>query len=61
MVKISNKGLRQEIKLRKYKRRLKLYKLDSCNALRTTSKPCSCFICKGDRFDRKLKHKNKEQ
>lgn len=28
--------------------------------LKTTSKPCSCYMCSEPKFNRKIKHKNKE-
>lgn len=53
----------------KFKKRLKNYRINpevmlsteakSVNyALKTTGKPCSCFICSGQKYSRKTKHKN---
>lgn len=56
-----NKARRFELKILKYKKRLKIYNLENCNSLRTTSKPCSCFLCSGDKYKRKIKHKNNEK
>lgn len=63
-----NKKLRQEIKVRKYNRRLKLYGYDklppnilaasNSNTLRTTSNPCNCWMCKGESYKRAVKYKS---
>lgn len=62
---------KQERKLKgfhKFKKRLQNfgYKIEDVNrpdfnlhAFKTTGKPCSCWMCKGEKFDRKEKHKNK--
>ncbi len=62
---MKNKGLRQEVKMRYFKRRLKIYQYDkirevvavNSNVLRTTGKPCSCPMCRGERYSGKTKHK----
>lgn len=46
----------------KYKKRLRNYNLkeeDNHYELKTTGKPCSCWVCKNEKFSRKIKHKNK--
>jgi hypothetical protein len=46
-----------------YRKRLKKYGLKeedgNVHAFRTTGKPCSCFACRGEKYSRKTKHKNK--
>ncbi len=64
---MKNKAHRQEVKMRKYKRRLVLYgytklpaeilEKSNLNSLRTTSNPCNCFMCKGESYSRKEKYK----
>jgi|GEM_PF-5051239 len=62
---MKNKALRQEIKTRKYHRRVKLYSMDkvtdgivpNTNALRTTGNPCNCWMYKGEHYNRKHKHR----
>jgi hypothetical protein len=44
-----------------YRKRLKKYCLnekDGHYAFRTTGSPCSCESCAGEKYNRKLKHKN---
>ena len=60
-----DKARRTQLKLLKFKKRLKLYgikitDLGNHNAFRTTGKPCSCFMCSPIKFSRKKKHKNSE-
>jgi hypothetical protein len=62
---------KQERKLKgKYKfiKRLKKYGYKAADAFKenynlwvfkTTGSPCSCWMCRGDKFNRKIKHKNK--
>lgn len=60
-----NKRLRHKIKMRKFKKRLRVYELDrmprefpaNTNAFRTTSCPCNCWMCKGESYKRTQKHK----
>ena len=60
-----NKARRHELKMLKYKKRLKKYglieKVDKDNtnftAFRSHGKPCSCWMCSGPKFNRKMKHK----
>ena len=43
-----------------YRKRLRKYGLkeeDEHHVFRTTGKPCSCFICKNEKYNRKEKHK----
>jgi hypothetical protein len=43
-----------------YRKRLKKYGMteqDGWHTLRTTGKPCSCFMCKNLKYNRKEKHK----
>lgn len=43
-----------------YRRRLRKYGMtekDQWHALRTTGKPCSCYMCKKEKYNRKEKHK----
>lgn len=62
---MKNKGWRQEVKMRHFKRRLKMYGYDqlpeglpaNSNPFRTTGKPCSCWMCRGESYSRKIKHK----
>ena len=53
----------------KFKKRLKNYRVGSKEminvdspainyALKTTGKPCSCYLCSGKKYNRKIKHKN---
>lgn len=61
-----NKKRRQEIKMLKYKKRLKNLGLMDLNddnkanlyALRSHGKPCSCGLCRNEKYSRKIKHKN---
>jgi len=44
-----------------YRKRLKKYgfnESDGQHAFRTTGKPCSCYMCRNERYNRKQKHKN---
>jgi len=55
-----NKGRRQELKMLKYKKRLKQYGLKDGEgkfyAYRSHSCPCSCFMCSNHKYNRaKLK------
>lgn len=57
-----NKGRRQELKMLKYKRRLKIYNVVKEIALNNNSKvwyalrshgaPCSCYLCSHDKYQR---------
>lgn len=52
-----DKGRRHEIKMLKYKRRLKLYRLKEAPnanlyAFRSHSAPCSCWCCKSPKYKR---------
>jgi hypothetical protein len=63
-----NKQERKLKGLNKFKKRLKNYgyKIEDINktnynlyCFKTTGKPCSCWMCKGEKFNRKEKNKNK--
>lgn len=62
-----NKAHRVEIKQRKFINRLKLYGFYkelgkpnvNFNCYRTTSTPCSCHMCQGGSYSRKIKHKKR--
>jgi hypothetical protein len=62
-----NKQERKLKGLNKFKKRLKNYgyKIEdvfkqgyNLFCFKTTGKPCSCFICRGEKFNRIEKHKN---
>jgi len=63
-----NKAERFKRKMRKYNKRVKLLKaLNGDKELagklfsyRSHGAPCSCSLCKGKRYSRKIKHKNGE-
>jgi len=52
-----NKAERHRIKMKKFKRRLKLYGLlysdGNFYSLRSHGKPCSCFFCRGEKYNRR--------
>jgi hypothetical protein len=51
-----NKARRHELKMLKYRKRLKNYKLkesDNAHAFRSHGSPCSCWACKDEKFSRK--------
>ena len=62
----NNKGRRNELTKLKYKKRLKNFGLkenepnSNYYCLKSTGKPCSCFMCSPYKFDRNEKHKNKD-
>jgi hypothetical protein len=60
-----NKARRFEIKMTKFKKRLKvlglLYKEGNFHCYRTSGSPCSCYMCSPYKFKRKIKHKNQQQ
>lgn len=56
-----NKYERQLKGYYKYKKRLKNYNLnieDGHYVFKTTGRPCNCWVCKKEKFNRKIKHKN---
>lgn len=56
-----NKGLRHELKMTKYKRRVSILGYEH-TALRTTSKPCSCVMCSPRKFKSNgVKKKDKKE
>ena len=64
---IMNKARRHELKMLKYKKRLKQLRLDDTQpntkfyCYRSHGQPCSCMFCSPKKYSRKLKHKNKKQ
>jgi hypothetical protein len=43
-----------------YRKRMKkrgIKENDNWHALRTTGSPCSCYMCSGEKYNRKEKHK----
>lgn len=58
-----NKKRRFELKMLKFKKRLKqlglTLKQGNFHAYITSGKPCSCYLCSPNKFSRKQKHKNK--
>lgn len=53
----------------KFKKRLRNYKINPTemldadkdsvwHALKTSGKPCSCWLCRDEKYKRKVKHKN---
>lgn len=61
-----NKAHRQEIKQRKFNKRIKLYGLNpekgNIHSFKSHSVPCSCGICRDEKYrDKRPKHKWKVQ
>lgn len=56
-----NKGRRNELKELKYKKRLAMYglKRGDFTALKSHGAPCSCSICRSDKYRDKDRMKNK--
>jgi hypothetical protein len=62
-----DKGRRQELTKLKFKKRLKNYGLleefekgnGNLFAFKSHGKPCSCSMCRQEKFKRKAKHKNR--
>lgn len=55
-----NKGRRNELKALKYKKRLYIYglKKGEYTALKTSSTPCSCSLCRSEKYrDKRAKNK----
>lgn len=56
-----NKGRRNELTKLKYKKRLNIYKLDNGHyALKSHGSPCSCGICKAEKYRDRDRQKNKK-
>lgn len=60
-----NKGRRVELGKLKFKKRLRNLNLvcksdRDYKGYRTTGTPCSCFLCRGEKYSRNIKHKNGE-
>lgn len=59
---LSKRGVRREALDRKYKQRLDLYGLKETEgrfyAYKSSSCPCSCRVCRDEKYSRKQKHKN---
>lgn len=51
----------------RYLKRVKLFSqiwgevAKTSHILKSTSTPCSCYMCKGESYSRKQKHKNSEE
>lgn len=61
-----NKGRRHELKMLKFKKRLKLYGLKpeegKYYSFRSHGAPCSCGVCRGEKFSRpELVRRTKEE
>jgi hypothetical protein len=44
-----------------YRKRLRKYgfnEKDGQHVFRTTGRPCSCYMCRSEKYNRKQKHKN---
>lgn len=60
-----NKHRRHELKMLKYKKRLKLYGLKegeekaNLTAFRSHGKPCSCYLCRNPKYRNTLRQKDK--
>lgn len=65
---MSNKGERQRKTQLKFKKRLKKYCIwydfllgkGNFVVFKSTGSPCSCLTCAGEKYKRKVKHKNQE-
>jgi hypothetical protein len=55
-----NKGLRNLIAKRKFKRIIDILGIEKCYKFKAQSKPCSYYMCSPYKYTRKLKHKGKE-
>ena len=51
-----NKALRHEIKMRKYRRRVSLLGYDH-TSLRTTGRPCNCWMCRKPKYERHIENR----
>lgn len=59
-INIMNKGERNRLRNKYYKRRLKKYGIKGdMFCLKDQGKPCSCPVCSPEKYDRNIKHKNK--
>ena len=60
-IKANNKARRNELTRLKYKKRLKIYnrKVGDWFALKSHGSPCSCGICRGEKYRDKNRQKNK--
>lgn len=59
----NNKGRRNELTQLKYKKRLKMYGLkpsDQNKALKSHSVPCSCGLCRSEKYRDTKRQKNKK-
>ncbi len=61
-MKPKDKGRREEIAKLKHKKRCKALQIvpEQHYSFKSDGRPCSCSICKHERFSRKLKHKSKD-
>lgn len=59
-----NKARRHELKMLHYRKRLKKYGLkeNECKnfAFRSHGSPCSCYLCRGEKYRDTLRQKNKK-
>lgn len=60
---MNNKGRRTELTKLKHKRRCKILGIDPNTdyAFKHQGKPCSCYLCSSEKYNRKRKHKNKDE
>lgn len=59
---MNNKGRRNELTMLKYKKRLKMYGLkpgDHNTVLKSHSVPCSCGLCRSEKYRDTKRQKNK--
>ncbi len=54
-----NKGHRNYVRYIKYRQRIMTLGLDigQWQAKKSDAKPCSCWLCRGEKYNRKQKHK----
>lgn len=60
---MKNKGRRNELTRLKYKKRLRMYGLkesDKNNVLKSHSVPCSCGMCRSEKYRDTQRQKNKK-
>lgn len=60
-IKANDKGRRNELTRLKYKKRLKIYQRQPGEwfALKSHGSPCSCGICRGEKYRNRDRQKNK--
>lgn len=57
-----NKGRRQELTQLRFKRRLRDHRITpkpdgNYYAFKSSGAPCSCWVCRDEKYSRKVKHK----